>query len=109
MADARSGHTATLLKDGRVLLAGGEGSAGAVSTLEVFDPATSAFAFAGTMSSARKDHAAALMADGRVLIAGGSERRAIPWHPRTYMTRKLVHSRRARRCLPRGPDCLQRL
>ncbi len=72
MLDARSGHSATLLKDGRVLLAGGETSSGPLASLEVFDPQTGSFNFAGTLLMRRKDHGAALLGDGRVLIVGGS-------------------------------------
>jgi len=73
MGEARSGHTASLLRDGRVLIAGGEGALGVSSTLEIFDPATGAFIPAGELSAPRKTHAAAVLADGRVLVAGGSD------------------------------------
>ncbi len=71
MLDARSGLSATLLRDGRVLLAGGENAGVASSTLEVFDPSSSSFSFAGQLSSPRTQHAAAQLKDGRVLIIGG--------------------------------------
>ena len=71
MLDARSGHTASLLPDGRVLLAGGQNSGGAISSLEIFDPASGNFSGAGVMTSARMKHAAASLQDGRVLIVGG--------------------------------------
>ena len=71
LATERRGHTATRLQDGRVLVAGGENSAGALNGTEVFDPAAGTFSAAGNMSSARVDHTATLLADGRVLIAGG--------------------------------------
>lgn len=72
MLDARSGHSATRLRDGRVLLAGGENSSGALASLEIFDPQTDSFSFAGTLLNRRQDHGAALLTDGRVLIVGGS-------------------------------------
>ena len=71
LATERRGHTATRLQDGRVLVAGGENSTGALNGTEVFDPAAGTFSAAGNMSSARVDHTATLLADGRVLIAGG--------------------------------------
>src|SRR5437870_1916062 len=72
LIEPRAGHTASLLPDGRVLLAGGE-TAGRISqSIELFDPSTGAFSFAGTLSMPRAGHAAAVLSDGRVLIAGGS-------------------------------------
>ena len=67
MTTARSNHTATLLPDGKVLIAGGDGLASA----ELFDPATGTFSRTGDMAVARRGHTATLLADGRVLIAGG--------------------------------------
>src|SRR5438445_7891106 len=72
MKDARADATASVLQDGRVLIAGGQSSGSAVNTLEIFDPNSGNFSNAGTMSSPRQDHAAAVLSDGRVLIAGGS-------------------------------------
>jgi len=64
----RVGHTATLLLDGRVLLAGGDID----GTAEIFDPSTGEFTLLDSkLSSARANHSATLLADGRVLIAGG--------------------------------------
>lgn len=66
-AVARSQHTATLLDDGRVLIAGGSGDA----TAEIYDPATGSFSSAGSMRVSRSGHTATLLKNGRVLIAGG--------------------------------------
>jgi hypothetical protein len=71
MSVERRGHTATRLSDGRVLIAGGENSSGALNESELYDPATSEFTTAGNMNEARADHTATLLSDGRVLIAGG--------------------------------------
>ena len=68
---ARWGHTATVLDDGRVVIAGGENAIGPVASVEIFDPASGQFTVAGTLSSPRKGHAAARLADGQVLLAGG--------------------------------------
>src|SRR5687768_582205 len=58
LASERRGHTATRLQDGRVLVAGGENSTGALNGTEVFDPAAGTFSAAGNMNSARADHTA---------------------------------------------------
>ena len=73
MSAARVGHTATVLLDGRVLIAGGAGPDGGAVGAEVFDPRTGDFQPAGPLAQARMGHAATLLLDGRVLIAGGSD------------------------------------
>lgn len=77
-AGAIDGHSATLLDDGRVLLAGGvvetsPGSFAAVTGFEVFDPQTQSFAAVpGTLPSVRQAHLAVKLGDGRVLLIGGA-------------------------------------
>jgi Galactose oxidase, central domain/Kelch motif len=71
MISARAGHTATLLKNGSVLIAGGENNA-TLDTAEIFDPVSETFAGTpGKMAFPMTSHAAALMSDGSVLLAGG--------------------------------------
>jgi hypothetical protein len=74
MHHARISHTATLLKDGRVLIAGGY-AGGVESTAEFYDPRSGTFTETGNLLGARCKHTAGLLPDGRVLIAGGSDER----------------------------------
>ncbi|RYP82431.1 hypothetical protein EKO23_21745 [Nocardioides guangzhouensis] len=73
LARARDAHTAVALADGRVLVAGGFPAEGepALSSAELFDPATRTWQTTGAMATGRGGHVAALLADGRVLVAGG--------------------------------------
>ncbi|HEX7613290.1 MAG TPA: kelch repeat-containing protein, partial [Candidatus Limnocylindrales bacterium] len=71
MTSARVSQSATLLADGRVLIAGGSDGSASLASGELFDPKTGRFAVTGSMASARMFHTATLLAGGRVLIAGG--------------------------------------
>lgn len=70
MVIARCGHTASLLPNGRVLIAGGY-AGGFVQISEIFDPVTNFFSPAATMILERSGHTATRLSDGRILIAGG--------------------------------------
>jgi len=63
------GHTATLLLDGRVLVAGGGGEASAAA--ELYDLGRGTWSATGSLTTARFGHTATLLPDGRVLVAGG--------------------------------------
>jgi hypothetical protein len=73
MLEPRASGTATLLPDGRVLLAGGYPGEGTspVASAEVFDPATGRFSATAPMTTPRAIHTATLLDDGRVLLSGG--------------------------------------
>lgn len=74
MTAARAAHTATLLQNGKVLIAGGiDDSIHALASAELYDPSTRRFAPTGSMITPRYAHSATLLADGRVLIAGGTQ------------------------------------
>jgi galactose oxidase-like protein len=76
---ARFYSTATLLTDGRVLVAGGCGvlddfvcfTGTGLASAELYNPAAGTWSATGSMSIARIDHTATRLLDGRVLVAGG--------------------------------------
>src|SRR5947208_1333263 len=70
MRAARAAHSATLLKNGKVLIAGGF-SGSTLSEAEIYDPALKTFRSVGQMSVERSGHSATILPDGKVLIAGG--------------------------------------
>jgi N-acetylneuraminic acid mutarotase len=73
---ARWSHTATLLQNGEVVIAGGEilGSKGRMSfaSAELYNPSTGKWTITGSLSQARFDQTAALLQNGQVLVAGGN-------------------------------------
>jgi len=75
MSEPRSGHTATLLSDGRVLLIGGmisvRGDEVSTTSTEIYDPQTGATRPSGKLSTPRAGHTATLLQDGDVLVTGG--------------------------------------
>ena len=69
----RFSQTATLLPNGKVLIAGGMERNGKYdASAELYDPRTGTFTATANMSSAREGHAAILLSNGKVLLAGGS-------------------------------------
>jgi N-acetylneuraminic acid mutarotase len=71
MVVPRSGHAATLLQSGKVLVAGGVGAAGYLSSAELYDPATDTWSATGSMAVPRVNNMATLLPNGKVLVAGG--------------------------------------
>ena len=71
---ARISHTATLLLNGDVLVAGGDNSSlgdGYLASAEFYNPSTGSWTLTGTMTTARQRHQAVLLPSGEVLVAGG--------------------------------------
>lgn len=78
-ADMHQQHAcpaAALLRDGRVLVAGGcdvgSGTVSASVTAELYDPAADRWAPVGPLGEGRSDATATIMTDGRVLVVGGA-------------------------------------
>lgn len=72
MNEARSRQTATLLPDGRVLVAGGRDASGlSLSSAEVHDPANNTWTLTGSLATPRDWHRTVLREDAMVLVAGG--------------------------------------
>jgi hypothetical protein len=73
MSSARDNATATLLRNGHVLIAGGQNgpASSPLSQAELYDPATHAFTTTGSLQTGRANATATLLADGDVLVAGG--------------------------------------
>ena len=76
MSFARGTHTATLLHDGRLLIAGGDDGSGRLEAItdsvELYDPSTGRWEPAEIMGRQRTQHAALMLNDGRVLLVGGA-------------------------------------
>src|SRR5712671_6928695 len=70
MSQFRRLHTATLLSNGKVLVAGGRPIAQA-ATSEIYDPAAQTWTNSAALNTGREFHTATLLQDGRVVVTGG--------------------------------------
>ena len=73
LTTARDFHTATLLQNGEVLVAGGIGTSDRLSSAELYDPAHGKWRATGNMNHARDGHTGTLLNNGQVLVAGGTD------------------------------------
>ena len=103
---ARSDHAAALLRDGRVLIIGGNDGPTWVRQSEIYDPRTDTWSFAAPLPIGRTRFTAATLPDGRVLVAGGLEQpgpatdRTLLYDPDTdswsdgprMLTKRAIHS-----------------
>jgi Galactose oxidase, central domain len=71
MSVGRGAHTATLLQNGKVLIAGGDDLSQTFASAELFDPVSGTFTPTGHMRKFRAYHTATLLQSGKVLILGG--------------------------------------
>jgi hypothetical protein len=86
MLTNRVWHTATMLTNGMVLVAGGYSGTGALASAELYNPTAGTWAYTGSLNTARYYHTATLLTNGWVLVAGGRERE------RLYCQRGVVQS-----------------
>jgi len=79
MSSPREDFTATLLKNGQVLVAGGQTTiTNNLATAELYNPATHSFSPTGSLNTARADAAATLLPNGEVLVTGGTGANFVP-------------------------------
>ncbi|HUF31461.1 MAG TPA: IPT/TIG domain-containing protein [Gemmatimonadaceae bacterium] len=71
LGTARYLHTATLLPNGKVLIAGGHSGVAFQASAELYEPTSGTFSPTGSLGTARSVHTATLLPNGKVLIAGG--------------------------------------
>jgi Galactose oxidase, central domain/Kelch motif len=73
MIEGLTHHTATLLQDGKVLVAGGLGGFLYRASAELYDPVNGTWTATGSMRVARGHHTATLLRSGKVLVSGGDD------------------------------------
>ncbi len=77
LGTARYEATASVLSNGKILIAGGYGSSGALASAELYDPAAGTFTATGSLGTARYQATASVLSNGKVLIAGGINSSAV--------------------------------
>lgn len=101
MNKSRAAHTASLLNNGKVLIAGGFAeNENSLASTEIFDPATKTFSPGGNMSVTRAGHSATVLPDGKVLIAGG--------YNGSYLDNAEIYDAKTGRFMPAGKMTIPR-
>jgi hypothetical protein len=73
LGTGRSGHTATPLLNGKILVVGGQGTNSSfLTSAELYDPATGKWTPTGSLGTAQSGHTATLFPNGKVLVVGGT-------------------------------------
>ncbi len=80
----RTGHAASLLPSGKVLISGGVNETVTLSSALLYDPATNVFTPTGSMITARTNHTSTLLNNGKVLVTGGDTGVALTQSAETY-------------------------
>lgn len=81
---SRYNHSATLLKDGRLLIIGGTTlNNGFLPSCEIFDPVSNKWTQAASMHFSRSHHSSTLLADGKVVVCGGRTKKVELYDPIT--------------------------
>ncbi len=77
LVDGRYSHTATLLPNGKVLVAGGYTNSVVLNTAELYDPSTGLWTKTTSLTNGRYSHTATRLPNGKVLVAGGFNNSAV--------------------------------
>ncbi|CAF4321225.1 unnamed protein product, partial [Rotaria sordida] len=85
MSAARVYHTASVLTNGKVLVAGGSKGGGVyANNPELYDPSTGMWTNTSSMSTARDQHTASVLTNGKVLVTGGYDSSGYANSPELY-------------------------
>ncbi|CAF4956190.1 unnamed protein product [Rotaria sp. Silwood1] len=71
MNNARNDHTASVLRNGQVLVTGGSNYSLYLNSTELYDPSIGTWTMTGNMNYSRAVHTASVLSDGKVLVTGG--------------------------------------
>jgi hypothetical protein len=108
--EPREDFTATVLLDGKVLIAGGAIGSAVLASGEIFDPVTAKFSATAALTTARRGHLAFLLPNNnRVLLVGGDMARSsaelfTPWRGAFQPTGNLAEARSEAAGAPVGLD-----